>query len=491
MKRSLILVLLVALLIPAVAVTCVSSLGMATHERAMARIMSSYVLNIAENVAAKIQASNGIPFRMSRVMLHLGNLDFFSWGPELPGWVAVLDSSGRLVSASPGADQLGEVWRMGVRIPMNRAVQVRDDQGERYTLAVYPTDGRGGYYVVAAVRWGDLLGPMVRSNRLWMILLMLTALSGSVAVMILWRWIIGPLKRLTDDVALLRWGDEVSCQDDAMAVVELRDLRRVLCRLSAAAKDRMELWKRHSSDMVRVQEDEKDRFAREIHDGAVQAVTALVQRVRLARMEGSDVAENLRIAEEIGTDTVRELRELCNQLTPPWLDLGLDHALTELTERLSCYMGVAIRLEVKEEALSSDGVLAFFRIAQESISNAVKHGRATEISIAVDHPQGCTRMVIDDNGSGFAVPDDLDRLRATGHRGLLNMRERIQLIGGEMRIQSAPGQGTTMTFLVADGEGMSPFGAVSTSDFPDQLRALVAPGNPQPGLDSDGADDVI
>ncbi len=476
MKRSLILVLLMALLIPAVAVTCVASLGMATHERAMAKIMSSYVMNMAENVAAKIQASSLVPFRLNRVMIHLEALDFFSWGPELPGWVAVLDSSGKLVTASPGAGRLGEVWRMGARVPMNRAVQVRDDQDERYTLAVYPTDSRGSFYVVAAVRWGDLLGPMVRSNRLWMILLFLTALSGSVAVVILWRWIIGPLKRLTDDVAVLRWGDEVPCQDDSAAVVELRNLRQVLCRLSLAAKDRMELWKRYTSDMVRVQEDEKDRFAREIHDGVVQEVTALVQRIRLSRMEGNetDRAENLRLAEEIGTDTVRELRELCNQLTPPWLDLGLEHALTELTERLNRYMGVPILLEIKEESLSSDGVLAFFRITQEAISNAVKHGHATEISVQVDRPGDCTRLIIEDNGSGFSVPEDLDRLRASGHRGLSNMRERIQLIGGDMEIQSELGKGTILTFTVPDGGPLSQFGVAYLSEPLKELRGTIA-----------------
>lgn len=449
MKRSLILVLILLLLIPTAVVGAVAYFGIETHEKAMSRVMESYVLNVAESVAGKISASDQVPFRMSRVMLSMEKLDLFSWGPELPGWVAVLDSDGKLIISSPGAEQLSLIWTVG--LPLNRAIQVKDNRDERYTMSVVPTTGSSTYYVVAAVRWSDLLGPMVRSSRLWGLMILTIALFLGLAVMLLWRWVIGPLKKLIDDVTALRWGDEVPAEGESEAVVELRNLRRVFCRLSLAAKDRIALWKRYTSDMVRVQEDEKDRLAREIHDGPVQAVTALIQRIRLSQMDEKGRLENLHIAEEIGTDTVRELRELCNQLTPPWLDLGLENALTELTERLSRYMNVKIHLDFIEEKLSSDGTLAFFRITQEAVSNAVKHGKATEITVRVDRLGGhSTRLIIEDNGSGFKVPDDLESLRASGHRGLLNMRERIQLIGGEMKIISLPGKGTSMIFTAPD-----------------------------------------
>ena len=145
---------------------------------------------------------------------------------------------------------------------------------------------------------------------------------------------------------------------------------------------------------------------------------------------------------------------MCNHLTPPWLDLGLEHALNELAERLSRYLGVTIRVVVHDEKLQPEGVLTFFRILQEAVSNAVKHGGADQIDVRVDRPgDRRTRMIVEDNGKGFAVPADLESLRASGHRGLLNMRDRIRLVNGEMIIRSVPGRSTTLTFFIPDSDG--------------------------------------
>lgn len=459
-RRTLPLVLAVAVTVPLLVVLVVTTYGVAAHEQAMGKVMESYVLNVAQNVAAKINAIGVAPFRVNKAMLQMEKLNLFSWGPQLPGWVVVLDSNGEKVLSTSGVDQPSLEVTSSVLL-LNKAMQVRDLSGNRYTVAIYPTGGLDNYYVVAAVGWDDLLGPMVRSNRLLTSLVIAVVIAMGAAVALLWRWVIGPLSRMSDDVVQLRWGDDIPCQEDEQAVYELRHLRRVLCRLSEAARDRLTLWKRYTSDMVRVQEEEKSRLSREIHDGPVQAVTALVQRIRLSEMDENHRLENLKIAEEIGSHTVRELRELCNHLTPPWLDLGLEQALNELAERQGRYQGVDIRIDVIDEKVNNDGVLTFFRILQEGVSNAVKHGKATEIDVTVDRPGGTlTRMTVEDNGAGFQVPDDLETLRASGHRGLLNMKERMQLVGGDMEIRSTPGRGTTILFNIPD------------TDSPDSLKGF-------------------
>jgi len=100
----------------------------------------------------------------------------------------------------------------------------------------------------------------------------------------------------------------------------------------------------------------------------LQDVTALLQRILLLKQESwNERAEKyIEIAEESAVAAVRELRVLCDTLSPPWLDLGLVQALTELTDRLARTYGVKIYLEASElPEVSKDIILAFFRIAQE------------------------------------------------------------------------------------------------------------------------------
>ncbi|ERL24516.1 MULTISPECIES: sensor histidine kinase [Jonquetella] len=454
-RRSLPLVLVLSLVIPMIVVVGVTLFSVSAHERAMGRVMESYVLNVAQSAAAKINGIGILPFRANKVMLQMERLNLFSWGSKLPGWVVVLDSGGDVVVSSQETDP--PVLSLTRSILLNKALEVHDASGHLYTVAVCPT-GRPGmldtFYVVAAVRWNDLLGPLLRTNRLMISMVFVLAAALFAAGIVLWRWVIAPLSKISDEASRLNWGDEVACETDKQAVYEISRLRYVLCRLSQSACDRISLWKRYSSDMVRVQEDEKESIAREIHDGPVQAVTALGQRIRLAQMDEQNRSEHLKVAEEIAFDTVKELREMCNHLTPPWLDLGLEHALNELAERLSRYLGVTIRVVVHDEKLQPEGVLTFFRILQEAVSNAVKHGGADQIDVRVDRPgDRRTRMIVEDNGKGFAVPADLESLRASGHRGLLNMRDRIRLVNGEMIIRSVPGRSTTLTFFIPDSDG--------------------------------------
>lgn len=451
MKRSLTMVLLLSLLIPAVSVTVMAGIGMGVHEKAMERVVESYVLNVAGNMAARVSITDLPPSRVGEIMNRMEHFSPFTWGPELPGWVAVLDSDRRLLFASSHA-QPG-LSSQAIDMALNRAVRVRDANGELSTIAVYPAGGRRGYYVMAAVQWKDFLGPMLNSGMIWLSLILILFFSCAAALLMLWRWIVGPLQRLVDDIDLLRWGDAiVPIPEREAAVMELHRRRMIMHRLSIVAQDRLLLWNHYTSDMIRVQEGEKDRAAREIHDGPVQAVTALVQRIRLSRLDDSRRDENLHVAEEIGVDTVRDLRELCNQLAPPWLDLGLEHALTELTDRLRRYLNMEIQIEIDDgDSLTPEKTLAFFRIVQEALSNAAQHGKATKVLVKVDRVgDSVTRLTVADNGVGFEAPDDLEILRAQGHRGLLNMNERISLAGGSMKIVSEEGQGATLIFLIPD-----------------------------------------
>jgi signal transduction histidine kinase len=210
--------------------------------------------------------------------------------------------------------------------------------------------------------------------------------------------------------------------------------------------EKRRLMERSVSDMFRIQEAERIHLAREIHDGPLQGVTALMQQVRLAQREEvlEEHDKRLAMAEESARLVVLELRSMCDALSPPWIDLGLSQALTELGERLSMQMGVRISLEISPQEIQTpkDLVLALFRILQEAVSNAVQHGGATEIQVRWYPQKEEYIFEVEDNGMGFHPPEDFSHLQYQGHRGLINMAERVKLAEGSFFLQSSPGKGT-------------------------------------------------
>jgi len=137
------------------------------------------------------------------------------------------------------------------------------------------------------------------------------------------------------------------------------------------------------------------------------------------------------------------MRALCDELSPPWLDLGLSQALDELAERLSRQLGVKITVEAGiEEELPPEVTLAFFRVVQESVHNSVRHGGATAVNVRFQRVGEEVLLEVTDDGAGFDPPEDFEELRVKGHRGLANMSERMSLIGGRLKVIRLPGTGT-------------------------------------------------
>ncbi|MGC9371932.1 MAG: sensor histidine kinase [Thermovirgaceae bacterium] len=445
MRRHLLILLTVAILLPSFAALVIGGAGMIQHKEAMEVVAQSYVEDLAQNVAGQIEAGweTGSGFaRLERMMrVHRMNFDF-----SMPGWVAVVDSGGRLLISTPGAGILANLWRR--EIPVGTAVDIKSADGDRFTLAAYPA-GETGWFVIAAVSWNELLGPMLAFNR-WPLFVGITGLLGLLSFYALWRWLVSPLRFLESEVSVLKWGSEVPRRDDPRAVFELRRLRQVLYQLALSAVERAKLMRRYVSDLVQVQEEERSRLAREIHDGPLQDVTALIQQLRLAvsESESKKPGSRLHLAEEGAVHAVRELRALCDELSPPWLDLGLDQALQELAGRLSRHLGLSVNVEAENNVpLSRDQILAFFRVVQEAVHNSARHGHAGLVTIRLFRDEDRAVLEVSDDGEGFEGKVDVEALRVSGHRGLANMSERMSLIGGTLEISSVRGGGTTIRCL--------------------------------------------
>jgi signal transduction histidine kinase len=434
-------------MLPPVAVLMAAAFAHFSQEQAMEAAMSSYVQDLAESISYRLSSDIRLWNFPSELFLPAGRYRIFSWGPSIPGWVAYINNDGKVIMSSPGASNISTIWQQA--LPIGSAVRVKDKEGNQYTMAIYPV-GQGRGYVVAAVSWNRLLGGLVRVGRLWPVLIVLMSMGSFWAIRLLWRRLISPLKGLAAEIDDLRMGKDIPHIVDPQAVKEIESVHNALTRLAKAAVERDNLRKRYVRDVVQVQETERLEMSREIHDGPLQDITALLQNLHMCLEEGEDTRERIMKTERLAKTVVRELRGLCDELAPPWVDLGISDATTELAERLSQNYDIHVSAEIdKSFDLGSERTLSLLRIFQEAVSNAVRHGGATEVRAHMFVEGMRLVFEIQDNGKGFDSGVDHEVLRLEGHRGLANMTERMSLMGGSLEVYSTAGEGTCIRCILS------------------------------------------
>ena len=438
--------LLCALILPSAAVVFVAVAGMLNQEQAMEAAMSSYVQDLAESLSYHLGGDSDVwTFSM---LNDFTNFPFFSWGPSIPGWVALIAQDGRVIVSSPGSvNIIASIWKND--LPLGHAVRVSDKSGAQYTLAVYPVKRPSGGYVIAAVSWTQLLGGLVGVVRIWPALIVAMALLSLIAIHLLWSKVMTPLRSLALKIDRMTLGKDVPEELPEGTIQEIASVHSALQRYAQAAVERDNLRNRYVRDVVQAQEQERMDMAREIHDGALQDVTALLQQIHMIE-DDENKTSRLKRTEIIAKAVVKELRAFCDELAPPWMDLGLNEAITELAERLSQAYDIVIMTDYDEEtdkpALENDKILSLLRIIQEAVSNAVRHGQATDVNIQLTKENDSLILEIDDNGKGFdSAHINHETLRVEGHRGLASMTERMSLMGGTLKIISKPNEGTKIT----------------------------------------------
>lgn len=450
LRRHFLVFLLAALILPPLIIVMLAASALFSQEKAMEAAVGSYVQDLAESMAYRLGSEAPYWSLPSFEFGEIPRYRIFSWGPSIPGWVAHIGSDGKIIMASPGAVNIAAIWREG--LPIGTATRVQDKYGAQYTLAVYPVN-QGQGYVVAAVSWDQLLGGLVQVGRLWPVLIAIMTLGSFGAIRLLWNRLVSPLQGLAAEIDDLRVGKDLPTRLNVRAVPEIESVHNALVRFAQAAVDRDTLRNRYIRDIVRVQEAERMDMAREIHDGPLQDITALLQQIHMS-LEEEAPQERIKKTERLAKTVVRELRGLCDELAPPWMDLGLSHAMTELSERLSQNYDVHVFTEVDVDdgfELEPEKTLSFVRIFQEAVSNAVRHGEATEVRIHLFKENGKLVFEVLDNGKGFHSDSSVNHesLRLEGHRGLANMTERMSLMGGTFSIRSEVGKGTRIRCVLA------------------------------------------
>jgi len=205
-------------------------------------------------------------------------------------------------------------------------------------------------------------------------------------------------------------------------------------------------------EITKAQEEERKRIARELHDDTAQALYALTRQVdNFARTNTNLPAGNAAFLGDLGKQinkVLQDLRRFSQDLRPPMLDdLGLLATLRWLVSesRERCGIEVELRVVGAEQRLPPEVEFTLFRIVQESVRNIEKHSQALKAKISVEFSEGEIRVSVSDNGKGFNLSEDLVDLVRTGKLGLAGMEERARLLNGSLRIESAPGKGTTVT----------------------------------------------
>ncbi len=201
-------------------------------------------------------------------------------------------------------------------------------------------------------------------------------------------------------------------------------------------------------------EKERQAIARDLHDGPIQLLSSTLFNLQIVKeaLDDAELQVELTQASTNLKSVVRNLRSLMNELRPPALirfgfaKSALMHA--EDFREQNRDMKLYLQLLDQGELLSEDAHLALFRIYQESLNNIVKHAKATKVWVQLNRKENMIRLQIHDNGQGFHVPNDLSSQVKNQHYGLAGIKERAEALGGEFKILSVVGVGTTILVSV-------------------------------------------
>jgi signal transduction histidine kinase len=286
-----------------------------------------------------------------------------------------------------------------------------------------------------------------------MVALLIGALLIALAVnLLLVRVALQPLQKLEETAERVSRGDmNARVPQSAIADRDMERVGRTLnLLLDSLVSDRQRM-RRLAAEVIRTGDRERARVAHELHDSTAQGLAALVlQLSAVARDSGEPgIASRLETIKELAADVMEEVRVLAHTVYPRVLDnLGLRAALEKLAREASesdPTLEITVDADEGARRISQTFAAALYRVAQEGVSNALKHGapRAIKIMLAVTERE--VVLEIADDGNGFD-PAETDQRHPS--MGLFALRERLSLIEGELDIISHPGGGTRIVASV-------------------------------------------
>jgi len=209
----------------------------------------------------------------------------------------------------------------------------------------------------------------------------------------------------------------------------------------------LELQKANALAEISAMEKERARIAADLHDDMAPVLSVIKFRVEHAALPGEDSKEQLKIASEQLDGLVIRMREVANNLMPSALHRkGLISAVGEFTREARDSSGIAITVTTnKELETGEEKSIHIYRMIQEVVHNCIKHAKATRLDLSFEEKNGTLRIECRDNGIGFdyALSSALQ-----DHIGLRSIRNRTEMMGGTLQVESKPGKGTWYLFEI-------------------------------------------
>jgi signal transduction histidine kinase len=316
--------------------------------------------------------------------------------------------------------------------------------------ALVPISGWG---LVIGEPWSQVIAPAQTALRPVTVVAVLGLLVVAGIVSVGVRRVTDPIQNLVAQTRQVAAGD-YDAQVKLSRIKEIKELGLAFNDMVQQIRKYRAGVRQYVADITQSQEEERKRIARELHDDTIQSLIAMGQRIELIKETLDDPEEGRTRLSEVRTmvtGAIASVRQFSRDLRPLALeDLGLTAAMQYQVNQLAQSSSIEVELEVegKAEGLSTDMEVAIYRILQETLSNIKKHARANRVKVTAQFTPHQIELMVQDNGRGFEVPETLTDFASNGSFGMMGLQERARLFGGNIFVQSAPNQGTTVQLVI-------------------------------------------
>jgi len=369
-------------------------------------------------------------------------------------FVMLVDSDRRVLYAAgtPPPAELDLAQHPGVAEALSgqSGTSYRSVNGSEHVSAFAPVAPLG-WALVIEEPWEAVDNPLLQRTLAAPLILIPVVIFALILVGFGLRQIVQPLRLLERRASELAWGRFEAIEQPVGGIGEIRHLQAELIVMAQKVKAAQQNLRGYLNAITAGQEDERRRLARELHDGAVQSLVALDQRAQLAQLalKGGPAEPVARLAElrQMTAGLIDEVRRVIRALRPNYLeDLGLLPAIEMLARDVQAAANVktTFAAEGQPRRLPPGQEIALYRIAQEALTNAARYAGAEIVNVSAIFNSAEFILRVQDDGRGFAAPERMSDLVASGHYGLMGMHERAELIGARLTLHSTPGAGTTI-----------------------------------------------